>query len=90
MSAEPRIPPDDYQLTLAGLWAMANLIANAPLAEMLAAAERAETLGPIVDPTLYRERARALSEDLALLRAFRAVQDVLREMHHRKDREGMP
>ncbi len=33
----------------------ANIIAMLPLEDWLAAFERAETLGPILDPTLYRQ-----------------------------------
>lgn len=35
--------------------AAARLIASLPLEEWLAAFERAEALGPILDPTLYRD-----------------------------------
>lgn len=51
------------------------------LEEMAAAQERAEALGPILDPTLYRDRARDFSIDMrvtrALLKAKLAIETTL-------------
>ena len=71
------VTQDNYQTTLASLWALAFLVEEAPLAEMLAAAEHADTVGAIVDPTLYREKMRALHEDMEMLRALFHVQTTL-------------
>lgn len=47
----------------------ASMLAQWDLPGLLEAIGRAETVGPIVDPTLYREKAGAMAEDKALLEA---------------------
>ena len=81
---EQRITKENYQANLAGLWAQASLIEEAPLAEMLAAAEHADTVGAILDPTLYRDKMRALHEDMEMLRALLHVQTTLQSIRRRK------
>jgi hypothetical protein len=39
------------------------------LPALIAACERAEATGPLLDPTLYREKVKAMREDLELFRA---------------------
>ena len=41
------VTKDNYGPNLAGLWAQAFLLEEAPLAEMLAAAEHADTVGAV-------------------------------------------
>ncbi len=84
MSARPVVTQENYQANLAQLWALAFLIEEAPLGEMLAAAERADTIGPIVDPTLYRTKMQALGEDMEMLRALTHVQATLQSIRRRK------
>lgn len=64
---------ENYRLTVAQAALCARLLAEVPLDEMLAAIERAETTGPILDPTLWREKGRAMREDKALLEAARPL-----------------
>jgi hypothetical protein len=40
-----------------------NLLSSHDFQELLRAIERAESVGPIVDPTLYRAKAAAINED---------------------------
>lgn len=80
----PTITRETYPAHLAQLWALTSLIEDAPLAEMLAAAEHADSVGAILDPTLYREKAPALHEDLTVLRALRQVQTTLAGMRGRR------
>jgi hypothetical protein len=84
VSDKPKVTKENYPATLAGLWAMAQLLEEAPLPEMLAAAERADSIGPLVDPTLYREKGRALAEDIEMLDALRHVQVVVQRIRRRK------
>lgn len=60
------------------------ILARHDLDEILRDIERAETLGPIVDPTLWTEKYRQLKEDKALIQAalplyrhFRVVAESL-------------
>lgn len=84
MSNEPNVTKENYQPNLVALWAMAHLIEEAPLPEMLAAAERADSIGAILDPTLYQEKGRALAEDIEMLDALRHVQVVLERIRRRR------
>lgn len=84
MSRTPVVTKENYQATLAFLWAQAFLVAEQPLGEMLAAAERADTVGFFVDPTLYRDKVAALHEDMEMLRAFLHVQTTLESIKRRR------
>lgn len=84
MSAPPTVTRENYGANLAALWALAELCREAPLGEMLAAAERATVVGPLLDPTLYREKAGALHEDIEMLRALQHVQTTLDSIRRRK------
>lgn len=44
---------EDYISTQAQILAIAKIINNIPLYEFIEAASRAETIGPLIDPTLY-------------------------------------
>lgn len=46
---------DEYQMTLELLASYARQVRMLPLEEVLAALERADVLGPIVDPTTWRK-----------------------------------
>lgn len=80
----PTITPANYEANLASLWALAHLIEAAPLYDMLAAAEYADTVGSLVNPTLYREKMQALHEDTEMLGALRHVQVVIERLRRRK------
>lgn len=43
-----------------------------PLAELIAAGERTQSVGHIVDPTMWRDKNVALAQDLELLKAAHA------------------
>lgn len=86
MSTLPVVTKENYPANLAQLWALAFLIEEAPLEEMLAAAERADTIGAIFAPTLYREKMAALHEDMEMLRALSNVQTTLGSIRRRRAR----
>lgn len=77
------VTPENYAANLAQLWALAKLTESAPLDEMIAAAERADTLGVILDRTIYRSKIVQLQEDLEMLRALRGVKAVLADIARR-------
>ncbi len=83
-SGQPRITKQNYESSLVGTWALAQLVAEAPLEEMLGAAERADAVGAALDPTLYREKHRALHEDIEMLRALRHVQLTIDSIKRRR------
>jgi len=61
--------PKEWRDLIKFLASQASLMEMLPLDEALAAANKADALGPILDPTLYREKQRALDEDRELIRA---------------------
>lgn len=78
------ITRENYRANLESLWALAELIEEAPLTEMIAAVELADTVGAVLDPTLYRKNAQALHEDLEMLRALGHVQRTLQDIRRRR------
>ena len=55
----------------------AALVSAARLNEAIDAASQAESIAPIIDPTLYREKGQALSQDIQLLRAAAAFKSAI-------------
>ena len=53
------------------------LVGMKTLDEAIQAADLAETTGPILDPTLYRQKRRALSQDLQVMRILRNCRNEL-------------
>lgn len=70
-----------YEMTQEQLVILAQLINPLPLVEFLDAIDRAETLGPILDPTLFHKAGRRLEQVKALAHAARTFQiEVHRQM----------
>ncbi len=62
---------ETYELTQAMIISLVRQTTMLPLAEFLNAIEQAETLGPIIDPTLYRDYLyKGGKENLDLLKQF--------------------
>jgi hypothetical protein len=68
---------EEYVLRLHHAWLMASIVREMPLAAMIDVMERADAVGPMLHPTLYREKRDALAQDLRLVRALRTVQTEL-------------
>lgn len=84
MSQHPVLTKENYTATLAGLWALADLVEEAPIGDMLSMAARAESLGGALDPTLYRSKIDALMEDIEMLRALAPVQATMQRIKRRR------
>ena len=54
----------EYERTLVAAHLVANLVEAPDWSGAIAMADRAQSIGPIVDPTLYRSKGQALNEDL--------------------------
>jgi hypothetical protein len=65
---------EQYLSTQLQVMRMAALVRSMPLAEFLSAIDRAEAVGPILDPTLYRDAAPKLDQVKALAVALRGFQ----------------
>lgn len=64
-----RLDQESYHNGVTACALAARLLASHDLPALLQAIDRAETLGPFLDPTLYAQRGTAMREDAALLRA---------------------
>ena len=57
----------EYRGNLVAAYALVGALRSIDLAAMLDAISHAEALGPVLDPTLFREKGQALKEDKAVI-----------------------
>jgi hypothetical protein len=67
-----------YEATYRTLKILAMIVANMDLDGFLAQIETAEVVGPVLDPTLYREAGEKLAELKALAEACKVFRDEVR------------
>lgn len=60
---------EEYRSAVLTAKLCADLLKRHDLPKMLEAIERGHAFGPILDPTLYRDKVKAMEEDAELLRA---------------------
>lgn len=77
----------EYQVTVGEVMLMAERLAQLGIPELLAAIERAEAMGPILDPTLWVAKNRAMQEDKELLLAALPLRNIA-EVLHEKNKEA--
>ena len=70
----PGIDNDEYQLAQSMVMQIARLVRTLPLKKVLEAISKAEAVGPILDPTLYREGSRNMQDFKQLVVKLRAFQ----------------
>ena len=58
-----------YRAAVVGVVMAARALEGHDLEGILAAISRADTLAPMIDPTLWREKHKAMAEDAEMLRA---------------------
>lgn len=68
-SIEEAAQVEEYRSAVLSCAMAARLLNGHDIPALLAAIDRAEAFGPILDPTLFREKSRAMSEDKRLLKA---------------------
>lgn len=71
---------EDYASTQSQIMMLASLIMPLDLAEFLRAIDRAETLGPLLDPTLYHAAGRQLNDVKAIAEALYGTQLKLKKL----------
>lgn len=59
----------EYRANLLLIHMAARTIAKMDIPKMLDDIERSHAIGPMLDPTLYRDKRKAMEEDAELLRA---------------------
>jgi hypothetical protein len=57
-----------------------QIIKDQPFAELLEKIGAAEAVGPILDPTLYRDKSKALGEDKKMIEALYSFQMTLEKL----------
>ncbi len=75
----------EYEPALLQGWMIARLVSDMPLAAMVAHAERADAIGPLLDPSLWLKKKKPLGEDLDMLRALRTFQAAVALIGARHD-----
>lgn len=75
----------DYQSAVLSACTAARLLAEHDLPALLAAISHAEIFGPMTDPTLYREKSQAMSEDKQILEAALPLWKLGRRLAERKE-----
>ncbi len=75
-----RMSNDEYQSTQKQIVRMANEIEQMDLSVFLDRIEVADTMGSILDPTLYMRAIDDMNRVKKLAKAFKNVQDVFKEI----------
>lgn len=75
---EPRLTRTQYAARLQEAYHIALLVNALPLDGMLEAIDRAETLGPVLDPTLWIRKADDMAKDKRIIEALIEAQRILR------------
>lgn len=70
---------EEYKVNLHAMYGFANTIAMLPLEKMLEAANKANNTGWFLDPTLYREKGKALREDIEMMEKCLAVKKLMQK-----------
>lgn len=60
---------DDYQAAVIACHVAARMLAQHPVEKLLEAIERADSVGPLLDPTLWMKKRGAMNEDREMLKA---------------------
>lgn len=80
---------EEYELYLKAAWAAAHVLQRLPLVDMLNMQSHADAIGPILDPTMYRDAIAGTSfqEDKDMTAAAHKFANVVQEManHHEHD-----
>jgi len=77
---------NEYQNYLLHGYLIAKMAAEIPVPDLLSRIDRAETVGPFIDPTLYREKAGAMSDDQEMLQALLSLHRLGLRLKERANR----
>lgn len=70
----------EYKTAMTRMGLVARAVENEPIEEMLRTLERADAVGPVLDPTAYRKGMKHLQDQRELLTALLEVQKVVRKL----------
>lgn len=80
---------DDYRSAVMACRVAAKMLAQHDLSGLLRAVDRADAVGPILDPTLWRDKHEAMAEDAELLRAALPLAELASRINDRHDVEDV-
>lgn len=75
-----KLSNSEYTQNLHLAWLLSSQLLGMPVDSMLAQARTADALGPILDPTSWRQNGQKLQEDIEMLEALTAARSRLRKM----------
>jgi hypothetical protein len=78
----------EYQGHMIMLWTAAEAISKMPLITILERMNRAEALGPLLDPTLWRDKSKQFQEDKRIVEAALHVARAFAEI--KAEQVGVP
>lgn len=73
-----------YQDTVMSCAMAAKMVIGFDIPKLLEDIEKAEIMGPMLDPTLYREKGKAMAEDKRILEAALPLWRIGKEMEKRQ------
>jgi hypothetical protein len=71
---------EEHQTAVRNAMLIYQIIRDEPLAELLERIDRAEGVAPVLDPTLYRDKRQALSEDKRMIEALFSFQSAMKKL----------
>lgn len=66
----------EYEATLQQSYLVLSMAARLPVDEALQLARRSEAIGPVTDPTLWRENQHKLREDVEVMEAVNRLKQL--------------
>jgi hypothetical protein len=70
---------EKYQAAVMACHMMGQMLQQYDLPELIRAINMAESIGPIVDPTLWRDKRKAMSEDKEVLQACMPIWELVKK-----------
>lgn len=71
---------NEYQHAVTACYVAASMLMQFDLDAVLEQISEAEAVGPLIDPTLYREKGGAMQEDKQIVEAARQLQRVAKRL----------
>ncbi|MEX2599303.1 MAG: hypothetical protein WD533_06570 [Dehalococcoidia bacterium] len=77
--------PEEYKAHLSLVWMAAQAVEDLPLTAMLESMERADRVGPILDPSLWIRNHGVMDEDRRIVEAALGMQECIKAMRANRD-----
>lgn len=81
----PPLEIDEHQSAVCAAVVCARMLKQYDIPELLRAADRAEAVGPFLDPTLWQKKHKALAEDKEMLEAALPLWRLAKHLEERNE-----